>query len=96
MGDETVPFLGWKVGVARGKSVAKMIFECADCTFGGVAAVGVRGDKLEINVVLAEGFMHGVGALIAKDLESAGCTVLFEVFMECRPSCNDLQGLAVL
>ena len=76
MGDETFPFLGGKVGVARGESGAKMIFECEYRTFGGVAAVGVRGDKLEINGVLAEGFMYGVGALIAKDLESAGCTVL--------------------
>ena len=41
-----------------------MIFECVDCTFGGVAAVGVRGDKLEINIVFAEGFLHGVGALL--------------------------------
>ena len=47
-----------------------MIFECADRTFGGVAVVGVRGDKLEINIVLAEGFMHGVGALVVDDVES--------------------------
>ena len=46
MGDDTVSFLGGKVGVARGKSSAKIIFECADCTFIGVAAVGVRRDKL--------------------------------------------------
>ena len=46
MGDETVPFLGGKVGVARGKSGEKMIFEWADRTFYGVAAVGVWGDKL--------------------------------------------------
>ena len=31
-----------------------MIFECADCTFGGVAVVGIRGDKLEDNIVLVE------------------------------------------
>ena len=96
MGDETVPFLVGKVGFARGESVAKMVFECTDCTFGGVAAVGVRGVNLEINVVLAEGFMYGVGALVAEDVDSGGCTVLFEVFMECCPSCSDIQGLAVL
>ena len=46
MWNEIIPFLGGKVGVARGESGAKVILECADCTFGGVAAVGVRGDKL--------------------------------------------------
>ena len=71
-----IPFLGGKFGVARGESGAKMIFECADCTFGGVAAVGVRGKNLEVNVVLAEGFLHGVGALIVEDADSGGCTLL--------------------
>ena len=42
LGNESVPFLGGEVRDARGKSGAKMIFECADCTFGGVAAVGMR------------------------------------------------------
>ena len=73
-----------------------MIFECVDRTFSGVAAVGVREDKLEINIVLAEGFIHGVGELVVKDVESGVCTVLFEVFMACRIGCSDLQGLLVL
>ena len=68
--------MGGKVGVARGESDEKMIFECADRTFGGVAAVGVQGNKLEVNVVLSEGFLHGVGALVVKDVESGGCTML--------------------
>ena len=38
--------------------------------------VGVRGNKLEANVVIAEGFMHGMGALVVKDVESGGCSVL--------------------
>ena len=96
MGDDTVLFLGGKVGVARGESGAKMIFECADRTLGGVAAVGVRGDNPEINVVLAESFLHGVGSLVVEDVESGCCTVLFEVFMEIHPGCSDLQGLLVL
>ena len=41
LGVETVPFLGREFVVARGKSSAKMIFECADRTFGGVATVGI-------------------------------------------------------
>ena len=40
LGDETNPLLGGKVRVARSKSGANMIFECADCTSGGIAAVG--------------------------------------------------------
>ena len=76
MVNETIPLLGGKVGVPRGDSGAKVIFECADCTFGGVVEVGVRGNKLEVNVVLSEGFLHGVGALVVKDVESGGCTML--------------------
>ena len=60
--------MGGKVGVARGESGAKIIFECGDRTFGGVATVGVRGNELEVNVVLAEGFLHGVGALVVEDV----------------------------
>ena len=76
LGNETIPFLGGKVGVARGESVANMIFEYADCTFVGVAAVGVRGNNLEVNVVLAEGFLHGVGSLVVEYVDSGVCTVL--------------------
>ena len=88
--------MGGKVVVARGKPSAKMVFECADRTFGGVVAVGIRGNKLEVNGVLTEGFLHGMGALVVKDVESGGCTVLLEVFMACLPGCSDLQGLPVL
>ena len=75
MGDEVIPFLGGKVRVTGSESGAKMIFECADCTFGGVVVLGVRGDKLEVNVVFAEVFLHCVGALIVQDVESGGCTM---------------------
>ena len=68
--------MGGKVRVTRSNSGAKMIFECADFTFCGVAAVGVQGDKLEVNVVYAEGFVHGVGALVVGDVDSGGCTIL--------------------
>ena len=68
--------MGGKFGIATGKSCTKIILDCADCTFGGVAAVGVRGNNLEVNIVLAEGFLHGVEALTVEDVESGGCTVL--------------------
>ena len=53
-----------------------MILECGDCTFCGIAAVGVRGNKFEVNVLFAECFLHGVGALVVKDAGSGGCTLL--------------------
>ena len=71
-----IPFLGRKVRVAISESGAKVIFECADRTFYSVAEVGVQGDKLEVNVVLAEGFLHGVGAFVVGDVDSGGCIVL--------------------
>ena len=68
--------MGGKVGVTRGESGAKIIFECADRMFGSVAVVGVQGNNLEVNVVLAEGFLHGVGALVVNDVDIGGWTVL--------------------
>ena len=44
--------------------------------FGGVAAMSVQGEKLEVNIVFAGGFLHCVGALAVKDVESGGCTML--------------------
>ena len=37
---------------------------------------GRTGDKLEVNVVFAEGFLHCVGALVVEDVESGGCTMM--------------------
>ena len=68
--------MGGKLRVARSESGAKVILECGDCTFCGIAAVGVRGNKFEVNVLFAECFLHGVGALVVKDEESGGCTLL--------------------
>ena len=44
LGEETVPFLEGKIGVARGESNAQMIFECVDHTLGRVTVVGIRGN----------------------------------------------------
>ena len=61
-----------KVRVAKSESGEKVIFECADRTFCGVAAVGVRGDKLEVKNLFEGGFLRGVVALVVKDAESGG------------------------
>ena len=41
LADETVPFLGWVVGVTRVQSSAEVILKGANCTFGGVAAMSI-------------------------------------------------------
>ena len=68
LGDETVPFLGWEVGVTRGQSSTEGILEGANCTFGGVAEMGIWGDKLEVDIVFAEGALHSAGAFIVEDV----------------------------
>ena len=57
--------------------------------------MGIWGDKLEVNVVLAEGFLHVIGSLVVKDVESGSCTVLLEVFMARIPGFSNIQGLPV-
>ena len=68
--------MGGEVGVARGKSSAKLILECVNRTFGGVAEMCIWGYKLEVDIVLAEGFLHGTGAFFVKDVEIGSLTVL--------------------
>ena len=48
---------------------------------------------MEVNVVLAGGFLHGMGALVVVDVEIGVYTVLLEVLVACCPGCSDLQGL---
>ena len=66
--DDTVPFLGWEVGVTRGQSSAEVILEGANCTFGVVVAMGIWGDKLEVDIVFAEGALHSAGSFVVKDV----------------------------
>ena len=89
LGDETVPLLGGEVGFARGESSATVIIECRNRTFGGVAAMCIWGDKLEVNIVFAEGFLHYTGAIVVEDVESGIRTVLLEMFMERLPGSSD-------
>ena len=93
--DDTVPFLGWEVGVTRGQSSAEVIIEGANCTFGGVAAMRIWGDKLEVDIVFAEGALHSAGAFVVKDVDSGRCDVLLEMFVARYPGVGDFQGLSV-
>ena len=96
LGDETVPVLGWEVRVTRGESSAKVILECANRTFGGVAEMGIWGDKLEVDILFAEGALHSTGEFVVKDVESGICKVLLEMFVASYPGVSDFQGLSVL
>ena len=93
LGNERIQLLGGKVGVARGESGTKIIFECADLTFSGVAAVGVQGNNLEVNIALAEVFLNGVGAHVFEDVESGSFTMLLYVLLACYPGYSYIQGL---
>ena len=92
LGDQTVPFLGWKVGATRGKSGAKAILESANRTFGGYAAMGIWGDKLEVDIVFAEGVLHGAGSLVVKNVESGSRAVLLEMFGAHYPGFGDSRA----
>ena len=48
--------MGGKVRVATSDYGAKVIFECADATFGGVVAVGVRGTSWKSTLYLQKDF----------------------------------------
>ena len=46
-----------------------MVLPRLDCSFGGVSSVHVWWDALEVDVVLFEGSLEFVGALIVEDVE---------------------------
>ena len=71
LGEDTVPLLGWEVGVTIDQSSAEVILEGANCTFGGVAAMGIWGGNLGGDIVFAEVALHSAGAFVVKDVERA-------------------------
>ena len=88
--------MGWEFGVTRGESSAKVIFEYENLTFGGVAAMTIWEDKLEVKVVFAEGFLHGSGAFVINNVESRSCAVLLEMFVARYPGFGGFEGLPVI
>ena len=85
-----------KLGSQEASPAQKVIIECADRTFSGIAAVGIWGGKLEIDIVFAEGFLYCTGAFVVEDLESGGCTVLLDMFVAHLPGFGDIQDLPFL
>ena len=54
-----------------------MVFERSDGTFGSIAMVDAWGCKLEVNIVLLQELLGGVGTFIVESLElgfAAHCT----------------------
>jgi hypothetical protein len=59
----------WKIGVSSAEACDEMVFERADCTFGCVAAVDLRGYKLVVDCFLGEVIFEELRAFIVKALE---------------------------
>ena len=73
-----------------------MVLPRLDCSFGGVSSVHVWWDALEVDVVLFEGSLEFVRALIVEDVEFWGVPVGLELFVETGPGGGELAGLAGL
>ena len=72
-----------------------MILESANCTFGGVVAMVIRGVKLEVDILFVKGVLHSAGTFIVKDVVSGSCAELSEMFVARFPGVGDFEGLAV-
>ena len=88
--------MGWEVGVTRGKSSAKVIIECVNQMFGGIEAMCIYRDKLEVYIVFAEGFLHGTRSFVVEDVESGSRTVLLEMSVARSPGFGGFKGFPVL
>ena len=62
--------MGWEVGVTRGESNTKVVLECENHMFGGVAEMFIWGDKLEVDIVFVKVFLHGAGLFVVENVES--------------------------
>ena len=91
---EEIPFGEWEFGIAGGETRAEMIFPCLNGAFGGVSTVAVRRDALEIDVVLFEGFLEFIGALVVKDVKFGCEAVVLQFFVKLGPGGGELAGLA--
>jgi hypothetical protein len=73
-----------------------MVLPRLDCSFGGVSSVHVWWDALEVDVVLFEGSLEFVGALIVEDVECWCVSVCLELFMKTGPGGGQFACLGVL
>ena len=66
--NEAVPEVNRKVGVGAAEPGNEMVFVGADGSFGGVAAMVIRRDKLEVNAFRSHVGFQDVRAFIIKAL----------------------------
>ena len=55
--------------IGTAEATNEVVFEGVDGTFGGIAVVDVRGDKLKINLLLMHELLENVGLFIVEALE---------------------------
>ena len=68
MGDEAVPDMQGEVGVATTEAGYKFILVLLDGAFGGIGAMKVWRNELELDTVIAQKFFYAAGAFIVKHL----------------------------
>ena len=75
MGHQEVPLREWEFWVASGKARAEVILPCLDGPFGCVAAMNVRWDQLEGDVVFGEVCLHVQRAFVVEDMKCGSETI---------------------
>ena len=55
-----------------------MALPCLDGSLGGVSAMAVRGDSLEVDFVFFECFLELVGAFVVEDVQRGRMSVVLE------------------
>ena len=77
-----------KACVAAAVAGDQVILVSLDCSFGGVGAMEVRGDKLKVDALLMHELLQACGTFIFQNLEERAEYLVTEVGME------DLVGMA--
>ena len=54
------------------------------------------GDKLEVDILFAEGVLDGAGSFVVEDMDSGRRAVLLKMSVAHYPGFGDFQGLPVL
>ncbi len=91
---EQIPFGEREFGVAKSETRTEMVLPGLDSTFGRVAAMAVWRNALEVNVVLLEGLLELVRALVVKNVERRGVAVGLKAGVQSCPGGSKLAGLA--
>ena len=97
MGHERIPFGDRELGIAGCKAGAEVVLPCLDVSFGGVAAMAVRRDSLEVNIASLEGLFELIGAFIVEDVQFWCMAICLEFFLQFCPAVGKLAaGLPTL